>query len=300
MDDLPIVDAHHHFWDPRRNYHPWLRDEPMIPFRYGSYAAIRRPYLPEHYFADAAGHRVVKTVLMEGEWDPTDPVGETSWVAEIAAESGFPTAMVAQAWLDREDVEEVLAAQAAFPIVRSVRHKPRAAPAPDRVDPEAPGSMGDPKWRRGFALLERFGLMFDLQSPWWHLGEAARLARAFPTTTIVLNHTGLPADRSPEGLAGWRAAMRTLAGEPNVVVKISGIGVAGQPWTVETNRCVVLDTIEAFGVARCMFASNFPVDGLVGSYDAIMGGFKEIVADFPLADRRALCHDNAVRVYRLE
>jgi predicted TIM-barrel fold metal-dependent hydrolase len=62
---------------------------------------------------------------------------------------------------------------------------------------------------------------------------------------------------------------------------------------------VILRTIDLFGVDRAMFASNFPVDSLVASFDAIYGGFKAIVGGFPLADRRRLFHDNAVRLYRL-
>jgi len=236
---------------------------------------------------------------VETEWDPTDPLGETRWVQELADREGLPSVVVAQAWLDRDDVEEVLARQAACPLVRGIRHKPRAAPSPDGVDPGAPGSMGDPRWRAGFARLARHGLSFDLQAPWWHLREAAALARVFPDTLIVLNHTGLPADRSPEGLRGWRQAMAALAAEPNVAVKISGLGVPGRPWTVESNREVVLRTLDLFSVDRAMFASNFPVDGLVASFDTIYAGFKTIVRDLPESDRRKLFHDNAVRFYRL-
>ena len=72
-DAFPIVDAHQHFWDPRAHYYPWLCDAEMIPFRYGDYSAIRRPYLPHDYAADTAGYRVVKTVHIEAEWDPTVP-----------------------------------------------------------------------------------------------------------------------------------------------------------------------------------------------------------------------------------
>jgi predicted TIM-barrel fold metal-dependent hydrolase len=159
--------------------------------------------------------------------------------------------------------------------------------------------VGDPAWRRGFALLERYGLSFDLQTPWWHLEEAAILARDFPNTQIILNHTGLPADRSPEGLAGWRRAMATLAACPNAAVKISGLGQPGQPWTVAANRPVVRDAIAIFGVERCMFASNFPVDGLCATFDAIYSGFKTIVRDLCAPDQRRLFHDNATRFYRL-
>jgi predicted TIM-barrel fold metal-dependent hydrolase len=160
--------------------------------------------------------------------------------------------------------------------------------------------MGDPNWRRGYALLVRHNLSFDLQTPWWHLAEAGELARDYPDTQIILNHTGLPADRSDEGLLRWHQAMRLLAGEPNVACKVSGLGQPGRPWTVESNRPVVLETIDVFGVERCMFASNFPVDRLVADFDTIFGGFKTIVADLSAAEQAALFHDNAVRIYRLE
>ena len=296
----PIVDAHQHFWDLDRNYLPWLCDQPAIPFRYGDYGALRRNYLPPDYFRDSARQNVVKTVHVETEWDPADPVGETRWLQTIIEATGFPHAIVAQARLDRDDVEAVLAGHAAFARVRGIRHKPRAAEAPDRVERGAPGSMGDPQWRRGYAMLARHGLSFDLQTPWWHLAEAAALARDFPQTQIILNHTGLPSDRSEQGLAGWREAMRVLAEQPNVACKISGLGQPGQAWTVASNGPVVLDTIAIFGIERCMFASNFPVDRLVADFDTIFDGFKAIVAHLRTTEQAALFHDNAVRLYRLE
>jgi predicted TIM-barrel fold metal-dependent hydrolase len=299
MTDLPIVDAHQHFWDLERNYLPWLCDEPMIPFRYGDYSALRRRYLPQDYFRDAAGHAVVKTVYVEIEWDPRDPLGETTWLQEIIAQSGFPHAIVAGARLDDPEVETVLAGHAALPRVRGIRHKPRAAAAPAEVQIGAPGSMGDPAWQRGYALLERYGLSFDLQTPWWQLAEAAALARDFPRTQIILNHTGLPADRSADGLAGWRQALATLAAEPNAAVKISGLGQPGEPWTIEANGPIVRDAIRIFSVDRCMFASNFPVDSLCADFDTIFTGFKAMVADLDRAEQLKLFHDNAVRIYRL-
>ena len=126
-DKLPIVDAHQHFWDLSRNYHPWLCDPEPIPFRYGDYSRLRRSYMPADYRRDSAGFDIVKTVYVEAEWDPKTPLAETRWVEAIAAEHGLPSAVVAQAWLDRDDAAEVLAGQAARPIVRGIRHKPAAA-----------------------------------------------------------------------------------------------------------------------------------------------------------------------------
>jgi predicted TIM-barrel fold metal-dependent hydrolase len=296
---MRIVDPHQHFWDLSRNDHPWLCDPRPVPFRYGDYSALRHSYLPPDYRRDSAAFNVVKTVHIEAEWDPARPVAETVWLESLAAEHELPTACIGQAWLDRDDAAEVLAAQAARPLVRGIRHKPRSASSPVGARRGARGSMDDERWRRGYALLERHGLSFDLQTPWWHLDAAADLARDFPRTQVVVNHTGLPGDRSPGGLAGWRVALERVASVPNVALKISGIGRPGLPWSVEENGPVVRDAISIMGVERCMFASNFPVDGLVGSFFDIYSGYAAIVADFAAGDRARLFHDNAVRIYRL-
>ncbi|MBA3480001.1 MAG: amidohydrolase family protein [Lautropia sp.] len=295
--DFPIADAHQHFWDIQQNYHPWLRDEPPVPFRYGDYRKIRRRYLPADYLADVAPHQVVKTVYVEAEWDPADPIGETRYIERLRAETGFPTVMVAQAWLDREDCAAVLEQQSGFEFVRSIRHKPRANPSAANGEP---GGMTDARWRNGFARLAPAGLRFDLQTPWWHLHEAAELARAFPDTTIILNHTGLPSDRSTGALAAWKQAIGTFAACPNAMIKISGLGQPGQAWTVESSRDIVLTAVETFGVERTMFASNFPVDSLCATFDTILTGFRQIVQGFADHEQRALFHYNAVRIYAME
>ena len=110
----------------------------------------------------------------------------------------------------------------------------------------------------------------------------------------------MPADRSREGIAGWKNALHKLAACPNAAIKISGLGVPGQAWTVASNRDVVLAAIDIFGIGRSMFASNFPVDGLCASFDAIVTGMREILRGFSAAEQRAFFHDNAVRIYDME
>jgi predicted TIM-barrel fold metal-dependent hydrolase len=298
-DDDPIVDAHQHFWDLDRNYYPWLCDPDLIPFRYGDYSRLKRNYLPPDYRADVGRHRVIKTVHIEAEWDRTSSAAETRWLEGIHAAYGFPTAIVGHAALDQPGVAEILAAQAQSPLIRGIRHKPQAAPSPAEAKRGARGSMDHPRWRDGYALLGRHGLSFDLQTPWWHLDAAAELARDFPATQIVINHTGLPTDRSPDGLALWRRAMAVAANQPNVAVKISGLGSPGLPWTVEANGPIIRDTIAIFGADRCLFGSNFPVDSLVATFDAIVSGVKAAVADRSPEDRQRLFCGNAVRIYRL-
>jgi predicted TIM-barrel fold metal-dependent hydrolase len=275
----PIADAHLHVWDPQSHYYPWLCDPQPIAFRYGDYGALRRRYMVEDYRADSAGWPVVRGVYVEAEWDPADPLGEMKFISQIRNDTGFPSVAVAQAWLHREDCAAVLEAQAEHSFVRAVRHKPR------------PGMMDDRKWREGYRRLAPLRLHFELQAPWPQLGEAVRLARAFPDTTIVVNHAGLPQDAEH---AGWRAAMAALAACPNVAVKISGLG------KVTAKREVVLAVIELFGTRRAMFASNFPVDGLCASFSEIYSTFDAITRSFSDAERRSLFHDTAVRIYRMD
>lgn len=291
-----IVDAHQHFWDLSLGRHPWLCEEPPITLRYGDYRAIRRNYLPDDYLRDAqAGALEVQgSVYVETEWTAADPRGEVAWVAQLLASQRLPTVMVAHVRLDSPQAAELLAHHAAHPFVRSIRHKPRAHARPGGA---GPGGMADAAWRRGYAQLAPLGLRFDLQTPWWHMDEAAALAREFPDTTLIVNHAGLPVDRSADGVAAWAQAMTRLAACPNVFMKISGIGMPGQPWTVEANRVIVEHLIDAFGVARCMFASNFPVDRLCGSFDAIFSGFGEIVAGLRADEQDALFRRNAIRLY---
>ncbi|HEX2759709.1 MAG TPA: amidohydrolase family protein, partial [Rhizomicrobium sp.] len=242
---------------------------------------------------------LIGSVFVETEWDRRNPVGETRWVQKIMRQSSIPSAMVCHAALHQDDAAEILEQQASFEFVRGVRHKPAAAPSPGAIEKGAPGSMTDPKWRGGYSLLARHGLSFDLQTPWWHLAEAAALNAEFPQIPIILNHTGLPRDRSAEELAGWRKAMTEFAAAPNVAVKISGLGERGQKWTLERNRQVILDTIDIFGEDRCMFASNFPVDSLAGSLATIYSGFAETTEKLGRNVQAKLFAGNARRIYRL-
>ncbi|MFQ5776158.1 MAG: amidohydrolase family protein [Kiloniellaceae bacterium] len=298
-DPLPIIDAHAHFWDLDTLYYPWLCDPEPIAFRYGDYSAIRRTYRPIDYRRDSKDFTIVGMVHVEAEHDPADPVGETRWLARVAARSGLPSACVCRARLDRADAEEVLGAQAAFPLVRGIRDKPRAATDPRAARRGASGSMDDPAWRRGYAMLARYRMSFDLQTPYWHLDAAADLAADFPQTRIVINHAGLPAERSRDGLRAWRKALDAVAAHGNAALKISGIGVPGRPWSVRDNRAIVRDAIAIFGVERCLFASNFPVDSLTADFKTIFSGYREITKDFSDQEIARLFHDNAVRIYRL-
>ena len=292
---LSLIDAHHHFWDPRTHHYPWLNDPGHPPHRYGDHSSLRRPYLPTDYRRDTDGFDLVGSVYVEAEWDPRDPVGEMRYIASLRAESGLPSVAIGQAWLHQPDAASTLEQLAQFDFVRGVRQKPRANPAPGG----APGGMTDRAWLEGYARLRPLGLHYELQTPWWHLHEAAKVARDFPDTRIVINHAGMPSDRSEAGLHAWRSALASMAACPNVAIKISGIGEAGGHWRLEANRRVVLEVIELFGADRCMFGSNYPVDGLCASFRTIFDGFARIVEGFSERERSKLFVENARRIYAI-
>jgi len=298
-DAITLIDSHHHMWDLSHNYYPWLSDRPERHFFLGNYDLLKRNYLPDDYRRDAHDHNVLMTVHCEAEWNRDDQVGETRWITEMNRLYGFPNAIVAHAWFHTPNSEEVLAAQAAFPLVKGIRSKPVTSLSPQSMTPGAPGTMQDETWLRGFARLERYGFSWDLRVPYWHLQEAAEVAHAFPETPIVLNHTGFPWDRSAEGLAAWRRAMEAIACEPNAHLKVSEFGLRNEPWDYESNCRIVQDAISIFGIERCMFATNYPVAGLRVGYDTLVRGVKHMLKGFSAEAQNGFFVGNAVQFYRL-
>lgn len=295
--DGPVIDSHHHVWDLGLGRHPWLEPDARVAHRYGDYEPIKRDYLPADYLRDIEGTGVVASVYMEAEWTPGGGLDEVQLVDRYREETGVPGAMVAQAWLDSTDASERLAEIAAVSSVKSVRHKPGGAASPAEATAGERSLMSDEGWRAGYALLAANGLHFDLQTPWWNLGEARRLADDFPETTLVIDHAGVLADRDPETVAGWLAALAHVAEAPNVVIKASGLCVAGTPWTVDLNRGPLRDIVRVFGADRVMFGSNFPVDGMFIDFRSLVDGYREILAIFDADAQRSIFHDTAQRVY---
>jgi predicted TIM-barrel fold metal-dependent hydrolase len=296
---MKIVDPHHHLWDLQSNYYPWLTDH--ITTRVcGDYAVIRHDYLISDFRRDIDGLEVVASVHIQAEHDPRDPVRETRWLQSIADDrdksAGFPHGIVAYADLSAPDVERTLEAHRGFARTRGIRQSLNGI----LNDPGANKDLlRDPIWRSNLALVGRLGFSFDLQLYPQQVAVALPLLRANPDMRFILCHTGLPADQSPEGAARWRSAMRELAACENLAVKISGFGMFDRTWTRESIRPFVRDAIEIFGTGRCMFASNFPVDGMAASYRDIWRAFDDITCDLSAAERDALFCRNACRFYRL-
>jgi L-fuconolactonase len=317
--ELPIIDPHHHFWQsPQR----------------GTYL------LPDILADIAGGHRIVSTVFIECRAmyradGPAEmrPVGEVEFVNGISAMSasgGFGPCRVAEAIVGHADlalgarVRDVLEAEIAVSggRMRGIRFSvswdgnDAVGKYVSRFVP--PHQLTDPTFREGFAQLARLGLTFDSWQYHPQLPDVIDLARAFPDTTIILDHVGGVlgvgpyAGRQQEILAGWRRDIAELARCPNVVVKLGGLGMTSfgfdfherdaPPSSEELAaawRPYIEPCLEAFGAERCMFESNFPPDKQSCGYTELWNAFKRLTAGASAGEKTALYSGTAARVYRL-
>ena len=294
MIDVEIVDAHHHLCRIAAGY-PWLSGPP-VPRYHGDDLVLRCDYLVADYLRDFAGLPLVGSVHIEN--GAGDPDGEAAWVDRLCGR--VPSAQVAKADLVDPASAALLERHAALASVRGVRDILNWHQDPFYSHRARADLIVDPIWRSNFARLEGLGLSFDLQIFPSQFADAAALADAFPGTQIVLDHLGMPIGRDPETLADWRAGLSRLAERPNVSVKISAMGTTDHGWTTDSIRPLVLQTIEVFGPQRCMFASNFPVDGLYSSLAELYAAFDDITDGFSRAEREWLFGRTARSFYRLE
>jgi len=296
---MSLVDAHHHFQDLNVHYYPWLSDRDRPPQLEGDLDPIRINYLPADYARDVGSARVYKTVHVQNGWDPTDPVGETRWLQALAELSSWPTVIVAFADLSAPGVERVLEMHKASSAVRGIRQILNWHEDPALRVASAPDLMEQSVWRRGYALLRKLELSFDLQIYWFQMAQARSLAAAYPETTVAVNHFGMPVDRSSQGIADWARAMAHLAQAPNVVVKLSGLGLGHPRWTVADTVPLLKRTIETFGPSRVMVGTNLPVDRLFADGAKILGAIETAVRELSESERRAVLSGTAERVYRI-
>lgn len=300
MSVMQVVDPHVHFWDLDTHHYPWLAN-PGVSF-VGDARALRFNYLPADLLREAGDIDVLKVVHVEANHDPADPVEETRWLqalADAGTARAFPDAIVAAADLSAPNAQALLEAHTAFPRTRGIRQilNVHADPLYDYVGRHY---MRDATWRSHFALLARYGLSFDLQLYPSQMQEAAALASAHPDVALIVNHTGMFVDRnSVDGWRAWRDGLRALAACPNVTVKISGLAMFDHDWSMESLRPYVLEAIDAFGAARAMFASNFPVDRQFGRYADLWHAYAQIVSGASADEQAALFRGTARRVYRI-
>jgi predicted TIM-barrel fold metal-dependent hydrolase len=293
---IPIIDAHHHIW--RRADQPWLQG-PTVPRIFGSYEAIKRDYPIDEFLTDVAGTGVVRSVYVQTNWAKDRAVEEVEWVQSVANRVGWPHAIVGYVDLQADNAAAVMNAQAHSPLMRGVRQQLHWHQNDLYRFASRPDEMNTPAFRRNIARLEDHGWLFELQVFASQMAFGAALARAFPRITFVLEHAGMPEDRTPVGRRVWREGMKRLADEPNMYTKFSGLGTFIRCNDPQHIAEVVGETMELFGPRRCVWGSNFPIEKLWTDYAAIVAAIRGALAPLDPDCQRSVLHDNAVRLYGL-
>ncbi|MFE0748348.1 amidohydrolase family protein [Gordonia sp. NPDC058843] len=335
--ELPIVDCHHHVWrkfDADVTLGP---DDDGADGEQGLPDYWVPTYLAD---VEASGHNITKSVVVECGTDyRTDGPLELRSTGEVEAFTAaalantnasvhFGAGMISNADLRLGNaITEVLEAhkEAAQGRLRGIRTSTFFAefplfghpPVEDRRGMLRNSGVVDAANRVGDAGLCLDVFVVDEQLP-----DLAYLANASENTTIVLNHMGVPLrfgsrlGQPDEGIAVWRDGLRAVARHPNVVTKIGGVGMdmvtdltnsmnapghsMSSDELVDRWGAYVRETIDIFGVERCMFESNYPVDRPGGSMTAIWNSFKKLTVNHSAAERDALFRGNATAVYQLD
>lgn len=294
----PFVDAHIHLWQLDRIDYPWLSPPFDDAGPNGSVSAIAHDYGVEDYRADTAAWNVVGVVHVDAGADPSQALAETRWLEGLATAHDMPNAIVAFAPLNDPLVEAALARQAQHPHVRGIRQIVNWHPDPNRSYTAADLTQDD-QWRRGFALLGRYGLSFDLQCYPGQMVELAPLFERHPEVPVVINHLGMPVLGDRDGVVRWREGLRSLAAIPHVSIKLSGLGFIQRDWDDAVVWPFLQETIDLFGPARCLFASDTPTDKLFAPLDRYLDTYTRFAACFSDDEQRDLWGRNANRFYRL-
>ncbi len=291
MSRLPFTDSHVHFHDlrdPNLHYSWLLPDVPEDPDM-GDYSAIRSErYWADDFIAETRFQNVDRVIHVQAATGIDDPVEETRWLQAFHERLGIPHGIVGYADLSAPDAVETLQRHIdASPIFRGIR------------DLRYDDYLSEPEWEAGFARLGELGLILCDDPLLEHVPAAVGVAQRNPGTTFCVDHALFPRRRDPDYFGGWKAAIHDLAAVPTTVVKISGLGMCDHRWTTESLRPWVLECIEAFGVERSFFGTNWPVDRLYSSFGDLLDAYAEIISDFSGGEQRALFNENANRIFRL-
>ena len=294
---IPIIDAHHHIW--RQADLPWLQG-PMVARIFGPYEPIRRDYPIAEYLADIKSSNVVGSVYVQTNWAKDRALDEAAWVQSVADKEGWPQAIVGHADLLDGSAPQTLKVLAKIPRVRGIRMQLHWHENPLYRFASAPDLMNGALFRKNFAHVAGNSFSFDLQVFTSQMKDAANLAAAFPGVTFVLQHAGMLEEKSREGRASWREGMRRLAGQPNIVSKLSGLGTFIQRNDLSHIADVIHETVAIFGPDRCLFGSNFPIEKLWTSYAGLVNAHRAALTGYRASEQQAMLQGNAIKVYRLD
>ncbi len=280
-----IIDTHMHIWDTANGYE-WL------PHLAGG--VLNHNFFVSDYLNICKNQPISQMVYIECGGFPQNPVLETEWVQNQADRFGGPQGIVAFAKLDSPDVESVLKGHCQYPHLRGIRMPLNSVEG--RFGADRDDYMRDKAWRKGFALLAKHNLHFEMQIFDTQLPDACQVAKDFPDIPIILQHLGWPLKSDLNYFHAWKERLAELAQYRHIFIKLSCLGWIFQK--KNDSSPYIKEAVELFGVDRCMVGSNFPSDGVYLTFDEIFYRLKKALAGYSDLDQQKIFYGNAKKIYR--
>ena len=293
-DALEFIDAHHHLWDLGHCHYPWLMARGERRF-FGDPGPIQKNYLPADFLSESGRYLPRKSVHIQVGVAAADETRETAWLQSLAP---YPQAIVAATDLRARDLNAALDSHQQAGKLRGIRQIIGRHHEEDRKH-GSDALLQDPLFLAGLKQLATRDLSFDLQMIPPQMPGVLTLLRQLPELQVALCHSGSPWDQSPSGIAQWQHGLSQLAQLPNVVCKISGLGMFNPCWQAQDLQPIIQRTIDVFGPKRIMFGSNFPVDKLYNSYETLWNTYEEAVSAFSPEERQQMFYQTAADFYRI-
>lgn len=274
------IDSHQHFWKYSTEEYGWIDERMQV---------LRRDFLPSDLAKEMAGVSIDAAIAVQAQ----QTVAETEWLLRLADEHTFIAGVVGWAPLVSADFPAHLEHLSSHRKLRGLRHV--LQDEPDEA------YMLREDFNRGLSLLKEKGLVYDILIHERHLPVAAQLVDRHPDQVFVLDHLAKPKVRTQE-ISPWRENIRELARRPHVACKLSGLVTEAdwESWSIDDLRPYVEVVLEAFGPARILAGSDWPVCKLAASYQRWWQTLQALLAEFSDSERDAILGGNAIRIYQLE
>jgi L-fuconolactonase len=275
------IDAHHHFWTIGRYGMPWLAGDALKP--------IIKTFAPDDLRPHLQSQRIDKTILVQ----TISSVDETRWFCQLSEQHDFIAGVVGWVGLTSRDVGSRLDELTQSPRLVGIRHQVHDEP--------------DGNWllrddvRAGLRALEARGLVYDLLIKPPHLDAAAKVAASMPSLKFVVDHIAKPRI-AEQGWDDWAGPISALASHENVSCKLSGMITEAHwdRWTPADLKPYIDHVINAFGVERVLFGSDWPVCNLAGGYDDVVEALRRNIAELSPGEQRKIFGENAARIYGIK
>ena len=298
LESQKIIDTHHHLWDPTNGKYDWLTAD--------GHEVFNKVYLHKEFEQDIANLNLIKSVHVQAEINLSETIYETQWLQDYYNNQSLhdrklPNAIIGFADFLDIKVEQTLQEHLQYPNFRGIRQILNFDKKNKNISHATFDYLKNDLWFQNFGLLKKFDLLFDLSILINQTEDAENLIKKYDSTLFIINHTLCPHDINNENINLWLDKIKILSKYDNVVIKLSGFGEFNSNWSTESIKPLILYSIDNFGINRCMFGTNFPVDKFLSnaSYEDYWKAYLKITQDFSEDEINNLFYKNAEKFYKI-